>query len=178
MTDSWISLCHFCTEEENRNRAKFLRYGLQLCGKVRTLETDPTQSHLKELQKAQNKLLRLLNNTRLKDMVRTKSIAQELKMLSVNQINAQVKLTEMWKMQNVDNYPIQCEKQVVNNEQCTTRAVSRGDLVLKGQTLINQSTFINDASRHWNNAPNSIKRCNSLFSVKSEIKKHVMTLPL
>ena len=31
-------------------------------------------------------------------------------MLSVNQINAQVKLTEMWKMSNTKNYPLTLKK--------------------------------------------------------------------
>ena len=31
-------------------------------------------------------------------------------MLSVNQLNVQVKLTEFWKMQNVPNYPLQVRK--------------------------------------------------------------------
>ena len=65
-----------------------------------------------DLEKSQNKLFRLLNNTRIKDKIKTKSIAQNLKMLSVNQINAQVKLTEMWKAQNIEDYPIQNEVQI------------------------------------------------------------------
>ena len=42
-----------------------VRYGLQLCGKVRENKEDPTQGYMEDLQKAQNKLLRLLNNTRI-----------------------------------------------------------------------------------------------------------------
>ena len=68
-----------------------------------------------DLEKSQNKLFRLLNNTRIKDKIKTKSIAQNLKMLSVNQINAQVKLTEMWKAQNNEDYPIQNEVQIPKN---------------------------------------------------------------
>jgi hypothetical protein len=33
------------------------------------------------------------------------------KMLSVNQTNAQIKLTEMWKMENVEEYPVKGERQ-------------------------------------------------------------------
>ena len=74
-----------------------LRYGIQLCGKVRIQDNDPCQGYLEELQKIQNKMFGLLNNSRIKDKIRTKTICQDLKMLSVNQINAQTKLTEIWK---------------------------------------------------------------------------------
>ena len=58
----------------------------------------------------------------LKDKIKTKSISQLLKMLSINQINAQVKLTEMWKAMNIEDYPIKGEIQVANEENRTTFA--------------------------------------------------------
>ena len=73
---------------------------------------------------------------------------------------------------------VQKEKQVAINGHCSTRAITRGDLVLKGHTQNNQSTFINDASRLWNNAPSTIKQCKTIYSAKTEIKKFVMSLPL
>ena len=82
-----------------------IRYGLQLCGKVRIHDSDSKQGFLMNIQKIQNKMFRILNNCSLKDKISTKSIASELKMLSVNQINAQVKLTESWKALNVEKYP-------------------------------------------------------------------------
>ena len=81
------------------------------------LGSDPIEGTLDDLQKAQNKLFSLLNNTRIKDKIKTSFIARDLKMLSVNQINAQVKLTEMWKASNVVNYPINAEKR------CTKRKI-------------------------------------------------------
>ena len=47
-----------------------------------------------------------------------------------------------------------------------------------GYTQINQSTFIKDATKHWNIAPIEIKQCKTLFSAKHEIKKFVKTLPI
>ena len=51
-----------------------MRYGIHLYGKVRTTEEDTTQGVMGEIQKAQNKMLRLLNNSRIKDKICTKSI--------------------------------------------------------------------------------------------------------
>ena len=39
-----------------------------------------------------------------------KQIFKETNLLSVNQINAQIKLTEVWKSQNTDSYPIEWTK--------------------------------------------------------------------
>ena len=147
-----------------------IRYGLLLCGKVRQLDQDPKQGLLHEIQLIQNKLFRTLNNSTLKDKIRTKNIVQDLNMLSTNQINAQAKLTEIWKILNV-------QKQ--NREgPMLSRAASRGDLLVKGKTELRQSTFINDASKIWNNAPLTIKQSKTISSAKIEIKKFVKTLPI
>ena len=143
-----------------------VRYGMQLCSKVRTLNEDPNHGHTEDIQKIQNKLFRLLNNTRLKDKIRTKSIMMDLNMLSVNQINAQVKLLEMWKSTNDGTYPIQCTKQASTLGSRSTRAITRGDLVLTGHSVKTQSTFTYDAAKLWNKAPNNIKNCKTLFSAK------------
>ena len=83
---------------------------------------------MKELQKSQNKLFRFLNNTRISDKINTKASAANLKLLSANQINAQVKLTEMWKAFNVTNYPIKLDKKDPNTDNRLIRSTARGDI--------------------------------------------------
>ena len=68
-------------------------YGIQLMGKVRIKETDPTNKDFDNIQMVQNKLLRMLTKTKLKDMVSTKSRLNQTNMMSVNQINAQITKT-------------------------------------------------------------------------------------
>ena len=155
-----------------------MRYGIHLCGKVRISEEDTTQGYMDEIQKTQNKMLRLLNNTRIKDRVSTKTIMTNLNMLSVNQVNAQVKLTEIWKSVNTENYPIQSQKLKYNPESRNTRAAHRGDLVIEASTVKSQATFLNDAFKLWNAASNEIKNSKSLAIAKMEIKKFVKTLPI
>ena len=58
---------------------------------------------MENLQKTQNKLIRTLENVRLKDRNRTSDMLTKNKMLSVNQLQAQVKLTELWKAVNTGN---------------------------------------------------------------------------
>ena len=62
-----------------------------------------------------------------------KSIAQKLNMLTVNQINAQVKLTEMWKASNDPNYPLKINKKDISDDKVLTRSNIRGDIVIQGK---------------------------------------------
>ena len=56
----------------------------------------------KDLQKTQNKLIRFLNKSTIKDKVIMVSMLRKLNMASVNQLNAQIKLTETWKSLNLN----------------------------------------------------------------------------
>ena len=155
-----------------------LRYGIHLCGMVRTTDLDSRQSVLEDIQKIQNKLFRLLNNTRISDKISTKSIATNLNMLSVNQINAKVKLTEMWKASNVANYPTKLYKKEVTDDNRITRSTIRGDIVIQGKSELCNASFIQDAAKNWNLALLSIKNTTSMSIAKKEIRKFVLNLPI
>ena len=58
---------------------------------------DPKPTHMKELQLTQNRLLRALNNSKIKD---------KFNLLSVNQLAARIKLLEVWKAVHVEGYAI------------------------------------------------------------------------
>ena len=120
-------------------------------------------------------MLQLLNGSKLADKVSTKVLLNNPEMLSVNQTNAQIKLLEVWKSHNVNDYPIKF--QVVTND-CFTRAVSNGDLVEPGRTDLVKSSYINDASKVWNNSPKDIKECTSIWAAKKAIKLFVKQLPI
>ena len=66
-------------------------------GKVRINITDPMNSLLKKIQVTQNKFARFMAGKTLMDKVNTEKIIHDTKLLSVNQINAQIKLQEVWK---------------------------------------------------------------------------------
>ena len=82
-----------------------LRYGLQLYGKVRTNDSDPEYKDFKAIQLIQNNLMRTLNETRVKDLILIGSLLKKFNLLSTNQLNANVKLVEIWKALNVEDYP-------------------------------------------------------------------------
>ena len=83
-----------------------INYGLQLYGKARTSQEDPTNGDLIAIQKVQNKLARFLNGKTLKDQMCTRVLLEKANLLSVNQLNAKIKLQEIWKVLNIEDYPI------------------------------------------------------------------------
>ena len=101
----------------------------------------------------QNKLARLLNNKTLKDKVSTKSLIEKSNLLSVNQINAKVKLQEMWKVLNVDNYPVKIKINEAQVDKMETRAMSNRTPKELGSTTLISKTCISDAIKIWNHAP-------------------------
>ena len=74
-----------------------IRYGLQLLGKIRWSSQDSVQGDLEAIQKVQNKMVRLLNGKTVAYKINTKVLLKNINMLSVNQINAQIKITEVLK---------------------------------------------------------------------------------
>ena len=148
-----------------------LRYGLQLYGKVRTKESDPKCEDFGSIQLIQNNLMRSLNGTKVKDMVSISSLLEKFGMLSINQLNAQVKLSEMWKALNVEDYPLRVELQTRSENQVCTRADSIRKPKEIGKTNLAQKSCISDAIRVWNLAPDHLKGGNSLALSKKEIKK-------
>ena len=155
-----------------------IRYGLQLLGKVRWTNEDSTQGDLGAIQKVQNKMLRLINGKRLMDKISTKALLENVSMLSVNQMNAQIKITEVWKAVHDVKHPLKIEKVAHDSRSCKTRAVTNGDLKVFGKSEMLQSTFLSDASKIWNNCPNELKESKTLWIAKKAIKTFVATLPV
>ena len=134
-----------------------IKYGLQLLGKVRMTKEDVEQGDLGAIQKVQNKMVRLLNGCRLLDKIKTQTLLKNVKMLSVNQINAQIKLTEVWKAVNDPNHPLKIEKLTHVNANCLTRAVKNEDLKEFGKSSIVQSTFLSDAVKFGTTVQQALK---------------------
>jgi hypothetical protein len=68
-----------------------MRYELQLYGEVRTQEDTKMSLELRKLQRAQNNLLRSLENVKVSDKVSIKGMLDKQSILSVIQTHAQLK---------------------------------------------------------------------------------------
>ena len=133
---------------------------------------------MEAIQKCQNKLLRVLNGTCNSDKISIKTMLTSLGMLSVNQINAQIKICEMWKSTRIPKYPIKTELIQRPADVANTRAVSLGELKEGKLSNASQRTFLNDAMHIWNKTPINIKQSVSLYTAKKAIKNIVFTLPI
>ena len=147
--------------------------------KCQTQNEDPKDGILKSLQITQNKAARFLNGNKLQDHVPTKQTFDDLDLLSVNQLNAQIKIREVWKSLNDNMHPIQWEKRSADQStSCNLRSALSKALKPIGKSRIVESTFMSDAVKVWNATPQCIQECKSLFTVKKEINKFVRSLPL
>ena len=155
-----------------------VRYGLQLLGKVRLSNSDPSDTLLDALQIAQNKFARFLHGSTLLDRISTKTIFKETNLSSINQLNAQIKLLEVWKSQNITSYPTKWKTRIEELKREGLKSINKPELIITGRTNIQSMTFINDAAKVWNNAPSVIKECTSMSSVKKLIKTFTKTLPI
>ena len=119
-----------------------------------------------------------MNGSKILDKISTESLLKKFNLLSVNQLNAQMKITEIYKALNIEHYPLKLKKVTAVNERSITRAVTKEKLVVDGNCILSQNTFINDATKAWNMIPDEIKMCKSLWSAKKAIKNFVKTLPI
>jgi hypothetical protein len=94
-------------------------------------------------------------------------------MLSINQTQAHIKLVEMWKAKYNKNYPIPLENIVYSENAATTSGVTAEKFRINNTP----NTFIGDATRLWNTAPQNVKMAKSLEIVKKEAKKFCKSLP-
>ena len=149
-----------------------------MLGKVRLKASDPINKDFDNIQKVQNKLVRMLTKTNLLDKISTASLLAKTNMMSVNQMNCQIKIQEIWKSLNISNYPIQMEKQSPNENGPATRADIKGRLIVSAKSCLSQKTCINDAINIWNQLPKLVTDCKSFYQIKKQAKIFARTVPI
>ena len=102
------------------------------------------------IQKAQNRMLRVLTKTKPKDKIKIKDMLDSTKMLSVNQTAAQIKLTEMWKVEKVEQYPIKMDLVAGREEGRATRSGQEMKYKETGRTKAGKQSFRGVAPKLWN----------------------------
>ena len=79
--------------------------------------------------------MRYLNNMRLKDKINTDTLVTQVGMLSVNRMNAQIKLMDIWKALNNDNCPLNVVKPMNGSEARSARSITNNMLTIKGRSI-------------------------------------------
>ena len=157
-----------------------LRYGLQLCSNVRIEEAELKNGNMKAVQIAQNKLMRVLANVSYMERTSTVDLLKKTGLLSINQTAASIKLIEVWKAENIENYPVKLEPNnagLIETDRSVRPSTTR-KWNQDAKTSAARESFSRNAAKIWNKAPNSIKLAKSLSLAKKEIKKHCQMLPI
>ena len=157
-----------------------LRYGLQLCTRVQLTTEERKPALMKSLQQTQNRLLRLLNNSKVSDKISTKSMLEQFQLLSVNQLAAEIKLIETWKSINIEGCPTELEPYNLNQADNEYRLRPQPNRIFNdtARLQLSLSSFHIDAARLWNNAPATVKSALTLNVAKKAIKEHCKSLPV
>ena len=135
---------------------------------------------MKAVQIAQNKLLRLLDNSSLRDRKHSKDLILKFQLLSVNQTAIQIKLMEAWKSTHLSDYPTQMEKnesQLIPNTR-ELRPTSIRIWKEDGRTSAARESFSRNTAKIWNQAPMTIKEAMTLSLAKKCVKEYCKSLPI
>jgi hypothetical protein len=133
----------------------------------------------KEKNKQMDNLLfvfEIKNQQYLLDLI--DDILKSLQLISVNQIAAQIKLTEMWKALNDSQYPLRVKQKSETEDGIGTRSMTSGDLIEFGFSTNSKKSFMGSSIRLWNVAPDKMKKVLSFTSAKKIINTYCKTLPI
>ena len=100
-----------------------------------------------------------------------------MNLLSVNQMNAQAKLLDIWKAIHVSGNPLKVE---IRTRPCDAAITLSNNMPFLKEVGISAScnqTVIDDASHIWDKAPECIKMCMSVYMAKKAIKSFIKTFP-
>ena len=147
--------------------------------KVLLKEDERKTSTMKSLQITQNRMLRVLNRSKVSDKISIKSMREKFGLLSVNQLAAQIKLIEVWKSINVEDSPLRMENYSSHNSELKQALRDRPNRIFNELTkyCISQNSFHIDAARIWNKAPGAVTTATTLTEVKKAVATYVRSLP-
>ena len=132
------------------------------------------------LQLTQNRLLRALNNSRVKDKISIKSMLDKFSLLSVNQLAAKIKLVEVWKSIHCEDYPIKLEpyRDSGREKMHELRPIPHRIFNESCRLKKSEHCFSIDAAHIWNAAPKEIITAPTLLVAKKQIHAFCKMLPV
>ena len=101
-------------------------------------------------------------------------------LLSVNRLAAKIKLVEIWKSLNKENYPICLAPYKPVNATSSHVLRQQDNRIFADSCRLSksESSFHIDAARLWNLAPDSIQKAQNLNLAKRSIDEFCKSLPL
>ena len=102
-----------------------LRFGLGIFCPVRLNDSDPNPSSIEGVKVIFHDVLRLVCSTKRSEHSSIESMLEKLNWLSVNQLAAEIRLMEVWKSLNLEDYCLKSLFQEVERERTTSSTGSR-----------------------------------------------------
>ena len=156
-----------------------IRYGLGIFCPIRTHASDPNPSSINGIRVRFNDLLRLLCNTRRSKHTSIESMLKQLGWLSINQLACEVRLVEVWKALNEQDY---CQKELFERVQpgkVKTRSAQQIRLKTNFRSRLRENSFQFPSVQLWNNAPPEVTEAITESKARTAIGEHVKkTIPI
>ena len=97
--------------------------------------------------------------------------------LSINQLSCEIRLIEVWKALNIENY---CLKDLSEKVPSTRVTRNSNKIRLKSgfKSRLRENSFQFPSVQVWNSAPESVTNAKTESLARNEIKKFVQSLPL
>ena len=126
---------------------------------------------MKDLQLTQNRLLRVLNSTKIKDKISIRSMLEKFDLLSVNQLAAKIKLIGVWKIFNKPDHPLNLDPYERNKKVLSHDLRIQPNRIFDDSCKLKKSqmSFHKDAARLWNASTPEIRTDGSLDIAKKAI---------
>ena len=97
-----------------------------------------------------------------------KTMLKNQKMISVNQLAAQIKLVEVWKAKNVQNYLVKIEFRASNENEMGMRGAASRRAEETRRMRQARSNFLGDATRLRNKVPINITKAETFGEQRKE----------
>ena len=140
-------------------------------------ETDPELTSIKGIKVIYHDVLRLLCSSKRENKMSIKAMLDKIGWLSINQLASEVRLIEVWKSLNQDNYSLKNLFEKVDNNQRNTRASMRIRLKSGLKSRLRENSFHYPSVRLWNSAPPTICNAQTESEARRAIRAFVKNLP-
>ena len=155
-----------------------LRYELAIFCPIRILDKDPNSTSIEGIKVIHHDVLRLLCNSKRSSHRSIESMLEQLGWLSITQLSAEIRLVEVWKGLNKENYCLSelFEKAESNNG--ITRSAGLNKLKTVFKSKIRENSFAFPSVQLWNSSPADITTETRESRVRKAIRNYVKTLPI
>ena len=120
----------------------------------------------------------MLNHVKISDKINTNILLDNVNMLSVNRLNAHIKITETWKALNQKSHPFNVNVPEMAKVDRHLRSGTNGLIKEKARSNVAKATFKNDSVKVWNHTNLKLKEAKTLWALKRESKLFVKSLPM